>query len=67
MRIGILSMQRIENFGSLLQAYALKKMLESFENEVSFIDIKYIEEDNELLNGIQQDFSSEKGEKSINE
>ena len=52
MRIGILSMQRIENFGSLLQAYALKKMLESFENEVSFIDIKYIEEDNELLNGI---------------
>lgn len=65
MRIGILSMQRIENFGSLLQAYALKKMLESFENEVSFIDIKYIEEDNKLLNGIQQDFSSEKGEKSI--
>lgn len=25
MKIGILSMQRIENFGSLLQAYALKK------------------------------------------
>ena len=41
MKIGILSMQRIENFGSLLQAYALKKTLETFGNEVSFIDIQW--------------------------
>ena len=63
MKIGILSMQRIENFGSLLQAYALKKTLETFGNEVSFIDIQYIEEDNKLLNGVQQDFSFERGGK----
>ena len=65
MKIGILSMQRIENFGSLLQAYALKKTLETFGNEVSFIDIQYIEEDNKLLNGVQQDFSFERGGKSV--
>lgn len=60
MKIGILSMQRIQNFGSLLQAYALKNMLEKNGNEVSFIDIKYIEEDNGLLDGHQLDFSNER-------
>lgn len=38
-------MQRIENYGSLLQAYALKKFLESFGAEVEFMDIKKIPED----------------------
>lgn len=28
MKIGIISMQRVNNYGSILQAYALKKLLE---------------------------------------
>lgn len=39
MKIGILSMHRIINTGSFLQAYALKKMLER-NGEVSFLDIE---------------------------
>lgn len=37
-RAGIMSMQRIANYGSLLQAYALKKLLEEFGCEVEFVD-----------------------------
>ena len=40
MRVGILSMQRVDNYGSLWQAYCLKKMLESLGAFVEFIDIK---------------------------
>ena len=40
MRIAILSMQRVVNYGSVLQAYSLKKMLEQISGEeISFIDI----------------------------
>lgn len=41
-KIGIMSMQRIYNYGSFLQAYGLKKLIEGLdeENEVSFIDYK---------------------------
>lgn len=39
MNINILSMQRVVNYGSFLQAYALKKVLEEKGNTVSFIDI----------------------------
>ena len=39
-KVGILSMQRVQNFGSLLQSYSLKKMLEELGAEVHFIDIK---------------------------
>lgn len=59
MNICILSMQRINNMGSLLQAYALKKILEMNGVEVSFIDIKYIEEDFKLLENYQLRFGSE--------
>lgn len=39
-KIAILSMQRVINYGSVLQAYSLKKMLEELSGEkVSFIDI----------------------------
>lgn len=40
MKIGIMSMQRIYNYGSFLQAYALKKMIESINknNSVFFVD-----------------------------
>lgn len=38
-RIGIMSMQRVKNYGSFLQAFALKKILEDIsQEEVSFVD-----------------------------
>lgn len=40
MKTGIISMQRVINYGSFLQAYALKSMIESFGNSVAFVDIK---------------------------
>lgn len=40
MKIGILTMQRIVNNGSLLQAYGLKKVIESFGHTVEFVDYK---------------------------
>lgn len=40
MKIGILSMQRVINYGSILQAYALKQLLSEEKNIVEFIDIK---------------------------
>lgn len=36
--VGILSMQRIRNYGSFLQAYALKKLLEEAGCDVQFVD-----------------------------
>ena len=40
MKIGILSMQRILNYGSFFQAYSLKTLLESLGHEVCFVDYK---------------------------
>lgn len=40
MKICILSMQRVNNYGSLLQAYSLKKIIEGSGHQVEFIDIK---------------------------
>ncbi|WP_288519818.1 hypothetical protein [Holdemanella biformis] len=42
MNVVILSMQKIDNYGSVLQAYALKKMLEKFDLNVEFMDIRKI-------------------------
>ena len=39
--IGIMSMQRIKNYGSFLQAYALKQIVESIGYKVLFIDYVY--------------------------
>ena len=38
LRVGILSMQRIRNYGSFLQAYALKRMFEEVGFDVEFVD-----------------------------
>lgn len=38
MKVGILSMQRIKNYGSFLQAYALKSILEELGAQVEFVD-----------------------------
>lgn len=41
MKIGILSMHRVVNYGSFLQAYALKKIIQNLVDcEIEFIDIK---------------------------
>lgn len=42
-KIGIMSMQRIVNYGSLLQAFGLKKILEDLEYNVQFVDYRYEE------------------------
>lgn len=39
MKIGILSMQQITNYGSFLQAYGLKSILERFGHDVEFVNI----------------------------
>ncbi|MDT2391063.1 polysaccharide pyruvyl transferase family protein [Enterococcus avium] len=41
-KVGIMSMQRIYNYGSFLQAYALKRLIEEInnENDVTFVDFK---------------------------
>lgn len=61
MRVCILSMQRVPNFGSLLQGYSLKKMLEDMGHEVYFIDIEENDEDNKYLKDYQRLFSNEYG------
>ena len=40
MKVGIMSMQRVRNYGSFLQAYGLKKTIESLGHEVEFVDYK---------------------------
>lgn len=37
-KIGILSMQRIKNYGSFLQAYGLRKLIEELGYEVQYVD-----------------------------
>lgn len=37
-KVGILSMQRIKNYGSFLQAYGLKKIIENMGHIVEFVD-----------------------------
>lgn len=37
-KVGIITMHRIKNYGSVLQAYALKKVIESLGCEVCFVD-----------------------------
>ena len=48
MKVYILSMQQVNNYGSVLQAYSLKKMIESLGGKVEFLAIKHGE--NEILN-----------------
>lgn len=39
-KVGIMSMQRVYNYGSFLQAYGLKSLLEELGCEVQFVDYK---------------------------
>lgn len=56
MKVCILSMQMVDNMGSLLQSFALKRILEEMNVQVEFLDIASNEEDNNLLNGIRQQY-----------
>lgn len=58
-RICILSMQKVNNFGSLLQSYSLKKIVEKLNCHVEFIDILPNKNDNDLMTKIKV-FSEEK-------
>ncbi len=49
MKICILSMQNVQNAGSLLQSYSLKKMIESMNHDVYFLPIERRVEDAKLL------------------
>lgn len=51
MKVCILSMQRVGNFGSLLQSYALKKLLEQCGHSVSFLDIERNDADDQMRQG----------------
>lgn len=53
MKVGILSMQRVMNYGSFLQGFALKKTLESLGHQCEFIDI----EQGRILPGLQRTLS----------
>lgn len=59
MRVCILSMQDVQNMGSLLQSYALKNILIKMGLEVSFLPIESREKDNLLLQNRVEDFGDE--------
>ena len=65
MKVCILSMQQIDNMGSLLQSYALKKTIEKLGNEVEFIDIAKRDEDYELLGNYKQKYHEEREKDGI--
>ena len=65
-KVGIMSMQRIKNYGSFLQAYGLKKILESLGCDVEFVDYhveeSVIKEDNENGGKISKAITALKGD-----
>ncbi len=58
-------MQHVNNFGSVLQAYALSRIVASYGCEVSFLEIKKIDEDYGLAYNNKLDFSAEVEKKGI--
>lgn len=63
--VAILSMQAVNNFGSLIQAYSLKKMVESLGHEVYFMDIEKRPEDDALLEDHRVSWLSETEHSSV--
>ena len=51
-KVGIMSMQRIANYGSFLQAYALKQLMEEVGCNVEFVDIPVITENADSKNKV---------------
>lgn len=65
MDICILSMQEVNNMGSLLQSYALKKILEEMGHNIFFLEIKKIDADYELLGSYRMNFCKEQEKRGI--
>lgn len=65
MIIKILSMQRVYNHGSFLQAYGLKKELEQFGTDVSFLDIEKGLDNTEIVNTRSDEIEKESKYKHI--
>lgn len=65
MQVCILSMQNVQNFGSLLQSYSLKKIIEGLGHDVSFIPIEPNEDDNSLMIGAAEDYLIESGSRDF--
>ncbi len=65
MKVCILSMQKVNNFGSLLQSYVLKKILEQLGNTVEFLDIRRIEDDYRLLGNYRKKYKKESEKKGL--
>lgn len=59
MKICILSMQMVDNYGSVLQAYALKRIIENCGHQVEFIDILPNFNEDELLKDSRQIFEED--------
>jgi len=64
-KVCILSMQKVPNFGSLLQSYSLSKMLESIGAEVHFIDIERNEKDDSVVGAERLKFDEEEFSNNI--
>ncbi len=72
-KIGIMSMQRIANYGSFLQAYGLKSMIENMGHEVEFVDYhvgtpviaENMESSNKLIRKINKTIETFKGEGTL--
>lgn len=58
-------MQKVNNFGSLLQSYVLKKMLEKLGNTVEFLDIRKIDDDYRLLGNYRKKYQTESEKRGI--
>lgn len=65
MMIKILSMQRVYNHGSFLQAYGLKKELEEFGTDVSFLDIEKGVDNTAIINTRSDEIEKESKYKHI--
>ena len=59
MKICILTMQKVNNYGSLLQSYSLKKILERMGHRVYFLDIECNDDENKYMDGYRQYFVNE--------
>lgn len=65
MKVCILSMQKVPNFGSLLQSYSLKKLVEELGCQVRFIDIQPDPDDQKLLPQNRHAFQGEHEKKGL--
>lgn len=64
MKVCILSMQNVPNFGSLLQAYSLQSLIEELGHQVSFINIEPNIDEDRLMGDCRSSYLEEMGDKA---